>query len=137
MISFIRKIYSSYLLSKVKKLYANKSYDKALKIIDKINFKNKAYFHIMKGMLYFYNNNLDNSKTELSKGLKDLDKENIFNYDEKNYLKSYVYYSLALVLKELKQKENSIEMIKLYNEYKVFNRDNIREHLKYDFPLDG
>ena len=137
MISFIKQMYNVYLLAKVKNLYANEKYDSALEIIDKINFKNKAYFYIMRGMIFFHSDNLNKAFEDLNMALKYLNEEKIFNNDEINYLKYYTYNNIAFIFKERVQKEDSIKMIKLRNEYNVFNIDNIREHLLEYFPIMG
>jgi len=135
MISFFKKYYNVYLLAKVRNFYVNKKYDNALEIIAKINFKNKAYFYFLRGMIFFHSGNLDKSFEDLNMALKYLKEEKIFNNDEMNYLKYYIYNTIAFIFKERVQKENSIEMIKLRNESNLFNIDNIRKNLLYYFPL--
>ena len=89
----------------------------------------------MKGMIYFYLNNLSNAIEDLNEALEYLQEENIFNIDEKNYLRSYTFNSLALIYKELNQKEKAIEYIVMHNKCNIYDIKNIREHLLYDFPI--
>ena len=66
MILVIKKYYNIYLLAKVRNFYRNEKYDRALEIIDKINFKNKAYFYFMRGMIFFHSGNLDKAFEDLN-----------------------------------------------------------------------
>ena len=135
MISLIKKMYNIYLLFKVKKLYAGEKYNKALKYIDKIDFKNKAYFYTMRGILHLNLKNLDKSENDFNSAIKFLEEETYFNINEKYYLKTYIYGVLAYIFKSLKEKNKSINMIILRNENNVFDINKIRNSFLYDFPL--
>jgi hypothetical protein len=69
------------------------------------------------------------------KSLFFLETDNIYNADEQNYFRSYIYYNLAIIYKMKKNKDKSLEMLEFYNKYNKFRIQNIRKSLLKDFPI--
>mgnify|MGYP005984447043 CR=1 FL=1 len=131
----IQRLRYAYFVTKSKNYLYKSEYQKALSTINKVNFGNQLYIQSFKVLLNLALKNQEESLINIHDSFLLFDSNNIYNLDEKRYLKTFLFLSKAQIYKMKNEKEKSIINLKKYNNENTFNIENVRARLIYDFPI--